>query len=113
MSIQGIVLVDLMGLGLIFLILNLVRIKNLYIGYAAIWFLAISGLMLIVSIPSVLSFLPRLVGAVYPASAISLLAFGFIFLVLIFMSVQLSILSTRQVELIQALAIKELTEQEE
>ena len=112
MSLQGIVFVDIMGLGLIFLILNLVRTKKLYIGHAVIWFLAVSGLMLMVSAPPLLTLLPRMVGAVYPASALSLLAFVFIFLVLIFFSVQISILSARQVELIQALAIKELVNQE-
>jgi len=112
MSLQGIVFVDIMGLGLIFLILNLVRTKKLYIGHAVIWFLAVSGLMIMVSAPPLLTLLPRMVGATYPASALSLLAFVFIFLVLIFFSVQISILSARQVELIQALAIKELVNQE-
>ena len=112
MSIQGIVLVDMVGISLIFLILNLVRTKKLYIGYAVIWSLAVSAFMVIVSVPPLLSLLPRMVGATYPASALSLLAFVFIFLVLIFFSVQISILSARQVALIQALAIKELADQE-
>jgi hypothetical protein len=112
MSAQGIVLIDIMGLGLIFLILNLVRTKKLHIAYAAIWFLAVLALMVIISLPPLLSLLPRVVGAIFPASALSLLAFVFIFLVLIFFSVQLSILSQRQVELIQALALKELSAEE-
>ena len=43
MSLQGIVMIDLAGLALIFLILNLVRSKQLHIGYAVIWFLAAAG----------------------------------------------------------------------
>jgi hypothetical protein len=113
MSAQGIILIDIAGLGLIFLILNLVRTKKLHIGYAAIWFLAVAGLMLIISLPPLLSFLPRVVGAVFPASALSLLAFMFIFLVLIFFSVQLSLISSRQVEIIQALALRDIAAQEE
>lgn len=113
MSAQGIILIDIAGLGLIFLILNLVRTKKLHIGFAAIWFLAVVSLMLIISLPPVLFFLPKVVGAVFPASALSLLAFIFIFLVLIFFSVQLSLISSRQVEIIQALALRDITAQEQ
>ena len=111
MSLQGILLIDLLGILMIFLIVNLLRTKKLYVGYAVLWFLAISGLMIIVSVPQFLNLLPRFVGAVYPASAISLLAFIFIFSVLIFFSVQLSTISARQVELMQALAMNELLQQ--
>jgi hypothetical protein len=69
--------------------------------------------MVIISVPPFLTLLPRVVGAIFPASALSLLAFVFIFLVLIFFSVQLSAISARQVELAQALALNELLAQEE
>ena len=108
MSLQGIVFIDFLGLALIVLIINLIRTKKLHVGYAVIWFLAVVTLMVIVSVPPLLEILPRVVGAVFPASALSLLAFVFIFLVLIFFSVQLSIISARQVELAQAIALSEL-----
>jgi hypothetical protein len=72
------------------------------------WALAVSGLMILVSVPSLLGFVTVLVGAIFPASAVSLLAFVFIFIVLIFFSVELSILSSRQVELAQSIALNEL-----
>lgn len=112
MSIQGIFLIDLVGLGLILWILNLVRTKRLHIGYAATWFLAVLGSMLMISIPPLLSWLPKIVGAIYPASALSLLAFVFIFLVLIFFSMQLSTISARQIELIQSMALQDLAMRE-
>jgi hypothetical protein len=112
MSIQGIALIDIVGLGLLILILNLIRTKKLHVGFAVIWFLAITGLMIIISVPSLLSLLPKVVGATFPASALSLVAFVFIFRVLIFFSVQLSVISARQVELAQAFALKELQTQE-
>lgn len=112
MSIQGIVLIDIVGLGLLILILNLIRTKKLHVGFAVIWFLAVTGLMIIISVPSLLVLLPKVVGATFPASALSLVAFVFIFLVLIFFSVQLSVISARQVELAQAFALKELQAQE-
>ena len=113
MSTQGIVLIDIMGLGLILLTLNLVRTHRLYVGYAVMWALAVSGLMILVSVPSLLGLVTVLVGAIFPASAVSLLAFVFIFIVLIFFSVELSILSSRQVELAQSLALNELLRKEQ
>jgi hypothetical protein len=112
MSIQGIVLIDVLGLGFILLILNLIRTRKLHVGYAVVWFLAVAGMMLLVSIPPILEFLPRAVGAIFPASALSLLAFVFIFLMLIFFSVQLSVISSRQVALIQAMAVRGLLEED-
>ncbi|MCB0291159.1 MAG: DUF2304 domain-containing protein [Calditrichaeota bacterium] len=112
MSLQGIMVIDLMGLGFIILLINLVRTQKLNVSYAIIWLGAVLGLMSLVSVPELLNLLPRLFGAIYPASALSLLGFVFIFLVLIFMSVKLSQLSARQVELIQLLAQKELEARE-
>jgi hypothetical protein len=105
MSLQGILLVDLIGLALIALMINLLRTHRLNVGYSLTWIAATLAAMVIVSVPSLLDLLPRLVGAEYPASALSLLAFLFIFLVLIFMSVRLSHLSARQIELVQMLSI--------
>ena len=113
MSTYGIILIDLMGIGLLLLILNLVRTKKLHVGYAIIWFLAIIALMLLISVPPLLELLPKVVGAIFPASALSLLAFVFIFVVLIFFSVQISVISTRQERLIQSIALRELLIEEE
>lgn len=111
MSLQGILLVDLIGLALIVLMINLLRTHRLNVGYSLTWIAATLAAMVIVSVPSLLDLLPRLVGAEYPASALSLLAFLFIFLVLIFMSVRLSNLSARQIELVQMLSIDRVDDQ--
>jgi hypothetical protein len=107
MSIQGIVFIDLLGLGFIVLILNLVRKHNLVVGYALLWILAVVSMMVLVTVTPLRDTITRLVGAEYPASAVSLLAFVFIFLMLIYFSVQLSVMSRRQVELMQTIAIME------
>jgi hypothetical protein len=112
-SAQGIILIDLLGLGFIALIINLVRTHRLYVGYGIMWLVAVVGLMVMVSLQPLLAWITLLVGARFPASTLSLLAFVFIFGVLIFFSMQLSQISNRQIDLIQALAIKELLEQEE
>lgn len=113
MSLQGIIFIDILSIGFLLLLLNLVRTKRLNISYAVIWFLSVVGLMAIISIPSLLTLLPVLIGATYPASALSLFAFVLIFLTLIFFSVQLSAISSRQIELAQAIAIQDLLAQEE
>lgn len=112
MSTQGIILIDIVGLGLIILVLNLVRMHKLHVGYAVLWLLAVLGLMVTISFPPLLTLVTQAVGATYPASALSLLAFVFILLMLIVFSVQISLLSARQIELAQSQALSELLAQE-
>jgi len=113
MSLQGIILLDLFGLFLIGLIINLVRTRKLHPGFAVIWLLALVGMIILVSIPPLLFFVTQvIVGAIFPASALTLLAFALVFGMLIFFSMQLSIISARQVEMAQKIALYELAEQE-
>lgn len=112
MTIQGIILIDFCAVLLMLLIVNLVRTGKLYVGYAVFWLLVLVALIVILTSPSLLSLVTNVVGAIYPVSALSLLAFIFIFLLLVFFSVQLSTLSARQLRLIEQMAIKELLEQE-
>jgi hypothetical protein len=112
MTTQGIIIIDLAGLALIVLIINLMRTHKLYVGYAAIWLLSTAGLLLTVSIPSLLDSVTEVVGAVFPVSALTLLALIFIIVVLIFFSVKLTSLSERQAELVQAFALRELLAKE-
>jgi hypothetical protein len=112
MSTQGIVLIDIVGLGLILLLVNLVRTHKLHVGFGVVWLLAVLGLMITISFLPLLTLVTHAMGAIYPASALSLLAFVFIFLMLIFFSVQISLISARQVELAQSLALRELLDRE-
>ena len=112
MSVQGIIFIDILGLGFMFLIINLVRTHRLYVGYGIIWLLAVAGLIVMVSLQPLLAIITLLVGARFPASTLSLLAFIFIFAVLIFFSMQLSQISNRQIDLIQSLALKQGLEEE-
>lgn len=112
MSTHGVILINVLALALVVLVLNLVRTRRLYVGYAVIWLIAISGLMVLTWFPPLLYLLPRIVGAIFPASALSLFGFLFIVLVLVLFSVQLSELSARQTEIAQYLALSELLSQE-
>ena len=113
MTVQGAVLLVLMGLALLLWILNLVRRDRLYVGYGVIFVLAILSVIVILSVPTLLTFVTRLVGAVFPASALTLLAFGFIVLMLVYVLTQVTILSNRLAVLIQELAIQRAREHAE
>ena len=63
-SIQGIIFIDVVGLGLVTLILHLVRTHRLYVGYALLWFLSLAMLMITVSFPPLLTFVTKAVGAI-------------------------------------------------
>ena len=112
MSTQGIFLIDLVGLALIVLLLNLVRTHRLHVSYAALWLVAAIAVMTIISIPPLLAAVTTAVGAIYPASALTLLALALAFWMLIIFSVQLSTISARQVELAQAWALSRLRSEE-
>jgi hypothetical protein len=113
MSLQGILLLDLFGIALIVLIINMVRTRKLHPAFAVIWLLALVGMIVIISIQPLLFFVTQvIVGAIFPASALTLLAFVLVFGMLIFFSMQLSIISARQVEMAQKIALYELQAQE-
>jgi hypothetical protein len=103
-SLQGVLLIDLLGVAFAMWILNLVRTQRLHLGYALLWLTAVAGMMLLVTVAPLRDLITRAVGAVFPASAIALLAFAFIFFVLILFSVQVSALSRRQSQVAKELA---------
>lgn len=110
MSVQGILLIDLVALLLLAAIVNLVRTHRLHAGFGILWIFAVVVVMVLVSFPPLLALVTRLVGAVFPVSALTLLAFVFIFAVLVYFSVRISSLSAQHAELVQALALRELRE---
>jgi hypothetical protein len=108
MSVHGIVLLDLIGTLLFAVVLNLVRTRRLQPAFGVLWISAIILMMVVVSVPPMLMLVTKATGAVYPASALTLLALALAFAVLIVFSVQLSKLSRRQLELAKAIALQEL-----
>ncbi len=112
MSTQGILILDLIGFTLAMVIINLVRIRRLHVAYGVVWLTAAIAMMIIVTIPPLLNFITVAVGAIFPASALTMLAFILVFSMLILFSVQLSTLAARQVELAQAVALEELLARE-
>ncbi len=110
MTLQGIVILNLIALALLLWVGNLVRRGSLYVGYGVIFVMLTLGMMLILSVPKLLAILVSLVGAVFPVSALTLLALCFIVFMLIYILTQVTVLSNRLTLLIQGLAIQQAKE---
>lgn len=112
MTVQGILILDFIGLLFMLLTLNLVRTRRLHVVYGVIWLMAVIIMMTTISIPPLLALVTAAVGATFPASAMTLLAFVLVFCMLIIFSMQLSTIAARQIELAQSVALKEHTAEE-
>ena len=106
MNLQGILVLNLIGLALILWVLNLVRHGRLYVGYGVIFVAVSLATMVTLSVPRLLGTVTWMVGAVFPASALTLLALCFIVLMLLYILSQLTIVSNRLSALVQDLAIE-------
>lgn len=103
---RAVLVLNLMGLFFLFWVLNLVRHGRLYVGYGVIFITAIVGTMVTLSVPHLLLVVTHLVGAIFPASALTLLALCFIVVMLLYVLSQLTLVSNRLAGLIQELAIE-------
>jgi hypothetical protein len=106
MTFQGILVLNLIALALLVWVLNLVRHGRLYVGYGVIFMVAITGTMLLLSVPWLQAGVTRAIGAVFPASALTLLALCFIVLMLLYILTQITIVSNRLSKVVQQLAIE-------
>ena len=106
LPIRALLVLNFIGLFFLLWVLNLVRHGRLYVGYGVIFIAAILGTMVTLSIPKLLLGVTHLVGAIFPASALTLLALAFIALMLLYVLSQLTLVSNRLAVLIQELAIE-------
>ena len=95
MTTQGIVAIVLVCAVLAAWIVHLVVRGKLYVGYGVVWLAVFGAAAALVAVPPATRLLTRVSGAEYPASALTLAALVFIVLVLIYFSVQLSIIAAR------------------
>jgi len=106
MTTQGIIVLIAVGLTLLVWILDLVRRDRLYVGYGIIFLLTILGALLVLVVPALLGGITRLVGALFPASALTLLALCFIVFMLVYVLAQITVVSNRLAIVVQELAIR-------
>ncbi len=110
MTIQGIIVLILIGFVLLLWILNLVRRDQLYVGYGVIFVIIILAAVLILAVPALLTFITNLVGAIFPTSALTLLALCFVVFMLVYILTQVTLISNRLAVVVQQLAIQEAKE---
>lgn len=105
MTVQGIIVLAVIGLVLMFWVMNLVRRGRLYVGYGVIFVATIVAVLILLAVPRLLTLLTHLVGAIFPTSALTLLALCFIVLMLVYVLTQVTLVSNRLANLVQELAI--------
>jgi hypothetical protein len=100
---------------LLFLVLELVRRRRLLERYALVW-MAVTGLLILLSLwDGLLTGISSMIGISYPPSALFLVAFGFVILLLLHFSVAVSRLTDQSKVLAQQLSLldERLRRQEE
>ncbi|MES1254719.1 MAG: DUF2304 domain-containing protein [Acidobacteriota bacterium] len=105
MTVQGIVVLDAIALLLMLWILNQVRSERLYVGYAVIFLLPTVGVVILLSTPPLLTRVTHLVGALFPTSALTLLALCFVVFLLVYVLTQVTLIAQRLAVVVQELAI--------
>ncbi|PYS48786.1 MAG: hypothetical protein DMF68_11960 [Acidobacteria bacterium] len=106
MTVQGILVLNLIAIALLVWIGNLIRRGRLYVGYGVIFIAVTLCVIIVLDVPRLLTLVIKMVGAVFPVSALVMLALGFIVFMLIYILAQLTMLSNRLTILVQTLAIE-------
>lgn len=106
MTLQGVLVVDVIAVVLAVWVLDLVRTGRLYVGYAVMFVGVFATIVVTVSVPSLLFALTALAGAVFPVSALTLIALTFMAFLNVYVFAQLTILSNRVASVVQELAIR-------
>jgi hypothetical protein len=107
MTPQGVLVLSMIGIVYLVWITRLIRRGKLHISYGVVWIVWIVLGVAIVAIQPLLQLVTTLVGAVYPASALALLAFGLLFAMQVYLLTQITILNQRIVAIAEHLAVTE------
>ena len=94
-------------LGIILIIYLIIKDK-IKIEYGLLWIFAFSAAGFVVLSSKVLTTLTKLVGGIYPAAGLSILAFAFVFLLLIIFTASLTALHDKIKKLSQHISFLEL-----
>ena len=97
----------LMLVPLVVIVLVLVRRQKLGVSMGVLWSGLLLGALLILAVPGLLERITALTGAVFPVSAITLLALLVIALFLFYFSLVVQRLGRKHVELVRTLALME------
>jgi hypothetical protein len=101
-------LVAILGAGILLLaVLEMVRRRRLMERYALLWLVSCVVLLALASWPGALSWISKAIGIFYPPTALFIVAFGFVLLLLLHFSAAVSRLSDQTKVLAQRLALLE------
>ena len=108
MSVRNIIVAVAVGLGMLFLVIELVRRRKLREEYSWLWLLTASVILLLTVWFDLLKWITHMIGAIVPSSTIFLFAFVFLIFISLHFSVVISRLTDRNKELAQRYALLEL-----
>ncbi len=94
MTPQGSIIIALLAFVLLVFMLNMLRKRRIDEEVSLIWIFAFVAVILLVGVPGLANRLTHLIGAIYPASVLTLLALGFIGVMLVYTSVKISKLTS-------------------
>jgi hypothetical protein len=107
MSVRNVVVALVVGVGMLFLVVELVRRRKLREEYSWLWLLTAAGIIVLTVWFSLLKWITHLIGAVVPSSTIFMFFFLFLVFISLHFSVVISKLTDRTKELAQRYALLE------
>jgi len=105
LSTEGRILLVVVAVVLTAVVVSMLRRRRLHEEYALVWLALIVGMVVVTASDWVLWKVTALVGAKFPASALTLLSLAVIFFFLILYSTRISVLSDKVRDLAQELAL--------
>jgi hypothetical protein len=108
MPIRNQIVALLIGFGMFFLIIELVRRRKLREEYSWLWLMTVSVILIFALWFDFLKWVTSLIGAIAPSSTIFMFAFLFLIFISLHFSVVISRLTDRNRELAQQFALLEL-----
>jgi hypothetical protein len=108
MTPQGQIIIATIAAVLLLVMLNMLKKRRINEEVCLIWVFALVSVILLMAVPGLAKLVTHMIGAVYPASALTMCALGFIGAMLVYTSVKLSRLSSEVKALAQQQALLEL-----
>ena len=106
MTVAGTVAVTAIGLALLLWVVNLIRDDRLYVGYGVIFVFGTIATMAVLVVPPLLRVVTAASVALLPVPSLSLIAIVVLTLLVVYVFIQISVLSNRVMKLTQELAIR-------
>jgi hypothetical protein len=104
--VTGRIVLALAGLGLLAWILNLARLGRLYAGYAIIFIAGLVGFVTLALVPRLTAALALRLDVLFPGLGVLVPLMGAVFLLLVYVLTQVTVLANRVAALVQELAIE-------